>query len=340
MFVRSVVLDDVYRPHTNEELNALVSPEVASQLDPYRSYGVYWYNTRRNTYRQVVEGGLNGRTYRKVRKVTKRPREEWIAIPVPDPGVPREWVDTARGVVEGNRRAPSTNRRFWELSGGVLRCAHCGGKMRPKSSLGRRTPEATYFYYRCGPQWDNGSCPHNKQHRAEDTERRVWALVRRLLSDPERLRADLERMIEMERAATRADPDQEAKAWHSKLAEAERKRSGYLDLAAEGIMGRDELLEKLSALEEVRKTAEGELEALRRRQEWLGGLERDTDALLESYAQMTPEALDSLTPEERHHVYGMLGLKAMIKMDGTLEVSGTFGDGDALCGMEMRYSTP
>jgi hypothetical protein len=30
--------------------------------------------------------------------------------------------------------------------------------------------------------------------------------------------------------------------------------------------------------------------------ETLAGLERDRDALLESYAEMTPEALDALTP--------------------------------------------
>jgi site-specific DNA recombinase len=288
----------------------------------------------------VAEGGPNGRTYRKLRKVAKRPREEWIAEPVPDSGIPREWVEAAREAVEANRRSPSANGLFWELSGGLLRCALCGGKMRPQSSLGRRSPEARYFYYRCGTQWDNGSCPHKKLHRAEDTERRVWAFVRGLFGDPERLRADLERMIEMEHAAARSDPDREAKAWRSKLAEANRKRSGYLDLAAEGIMGRDELMETLSSLEEVRKTAEEELVALRSHQERLEGLERDKDALLESYAQMTPEVLDSLTPEERHRVYGMLGLKATIKMDGTLEVSGAFGEGDLFCGTETRCSTP
>ena len=219
--------------------------------------------------------GPNGRTYRKVRKVTQRPREEWIGIPVPDCDMPREWVDAARKAVGGNRRAPSTNRRFWELSGGLLRCAMCGGKMRGHSSHGRGSTEPRYFYYRCGTQWDNGSCPHNKQHRAEDTEHLVWESVRGLLGDPERFRADLERMIEMERAATRGDPDREARTWHVKLAEADRKRSGYLDLAAEGIMDRDELMEKLSALEELRKRAEGELEALRSRQERLEVLERD-----------------------------------------------------------------
>jgi DNA repair exonuclease SbcCD ATPase subunit len=159
------------------------------------------------------------------------------------------------------------------------------------------------------------------------------------LGDPERLRADLERMIEMERAATREDPDREARTWHVKLAAADRKRSGYLDLAAEGIMDRDELMEKLSALEKLRKRAEGELEALQSRREWLEVLKRDKDALLESYAQMTPEALDSLTPEERHRLYGMLGLQATITIDGTLEVRGTFGEGTALCGTKTRSST-
>jgi hypothetical protein len=121
----------------------------------------------------------------------------------------------------------------------------------------------------CWTQWDNGSCPHNKQHRAEDVERLVWGSVRELLGNPKRLRADLERMIEMERAATRGGPDWKAKAWHDKLAEAERKRSGYLDLAADGIMRREELMEKLSTLEELRKTAEEELEVLRSRRERL-----------------------------------------------------------------------
>ena len=68
-------------------------------------------------------------------------------------------------------------------------------------------------------------------------------------------------------------------------------------------------------------------------------MERDKDALLEYYVEMTPEALESLTPEERHWVYGILGLGATITMDGTLEVSGMFNNWDIRCGLETRYST-
>jgi hypothetical protein len=44
-----------------------------------------------------------------------------------------------------------------------------------------------------------------------------------------------------------------------KPAEVQRRRGGYLDLAADGIMNRDELRAKLAALGEVRQTAEREL---------------------------------------------------------------------------------
>jgi DNA invertase Pin-like site-specific DNA recombinase len=106
MFARSAILEDVYRPHGHEELEALLSPEVAARLDPGESHGIYWYNTRRNTFTPVIENGPNGRTYRKRRKVTPRPREEWIAVPVPESGIPRGWVDAAREIVEGNRKPP------------------------------------------------------------------------------------------------------------------------------------------------------------------------------------------------------------------------------------------
>jgi cell division protein FtsB len=73
-----------------------------------------------------------------------------------------------------------------------------------------------------------------------------------------------------------------------KLSEVDRKRSGYIDLAANGIMSRDELKAKLARLEETRETAEKELETLRTRQEKIEELQRDKDAVLEHYAALAP----------------------------------------------------
>jgi hypothetical protein len=61
-------------------------------------------------------------------------------------------------------------------------------------------------------------------------------------------------------------------------------------------------------LDEIRETAEREREAARVKGEVLERLERDRDALMESYAGMVREALENLTPEERHRIYKLLRL--------------------------------
>ena len=133
-------------------------------------------------------------------------------------------------------------------------------------------------------------------------------------------------MIEVERAGLRGDPDQEAKAWVERIADVDHERRGYLRLAAKGHMSDAELDEALVELEETRETADIELQALASRQEVIEQLKRDKDALMESYARMTPEALDNLTSEERHQVYKMLRLKVVVYADGCLDISGALRD--------------
>ncbi len=96
---------------------------------------------------------------------------------------------------------------------------------------------------------------------------------------------------------------------------------------------------KLSELEEICNTAVEKLEAIRNYQERIEEMEKDRDVLLESYALRAPKALDELTPEERHHVYRMLRLRAAIRIGGTIEVSGMFGVGSEFCHPEVRSST-
>jgi hypothetical protein len=186
-----------------------------------------------------------------------------------------------------------------------------------------------YCYYRCPKRGRHGVrkvCINGKHHRAAEAEAAVWDLISRLLKHPERLRRGLDEMIEQERAGMRGNPDQEAASWMEKLSEVEQERRGYLRLAAKGHMTDEELDEALAELEETRTTAEDELAAIRGRKEILEELERDRDALLESYAQMTPEALDALTPEERRQVYGMLRLKVEVYADGRMEARGVLSE--------------
>ena len=71
-------------------------------------------------------------------------------------------------------------------------------------------------------------------------------------------------------------------------------------------------------------------------------MERDRDEVLEYYAAMAPEKLDTLTSEERRQLYQILKLKVMVAKSGDLEMElaavpvDSSGDGDDSSTMGVR----
>ena len=321
--IREILKDDVYRAHTHEEVSALVSPEVAARLEPAKLYGVYWFNTKRRTQTQVAETGPNGRSYRRRVKTVDKPREEWIAVPVPDAGISRGLVDAARAHVSKNARASSSGARFWELSGGLVSCGLCGRRMAPSTTVKGGT---TYHYYRCDKRWQDGpgGCSHEKHHRADKLEQMVWKFVLDYLKNPEKLRIGLKRMLNEKRNDLCGDPEREARMWMDKLAETDRMRAGYQELAAKGLMTFEELGAKLKELEDIRQVTQGELETLEGKRYELRELERDATELLETYEDTVPERLENLTPEGRHHVYKALQLGCLLRPEEPPELTSLF----------------
>lgn len=108
-------------------------------------------------------------------------------------------------------------------------------------------------------------CSNYRHYRAEELEEQIRQEIRGPLRDPDRLRAGMDMAIEVHRAALRGDPEREAKAWLEKLAEVERKRAKYQEMAAEELITLDELRGELADLEDIRATAERELEEVRGR---------------------------------------------------------------------------
>jgi len=170
--IRDIILDDCYKPHTFEEIEQLVNLEVATRLDTDKSYGVSWYNRRRVTKRQVLEDGPEGRSYRKVQKTSEKPRGEWIAVPVPDSGVPRGLVDLARDRLKDNISPKKVASKFWELSGGIIYCRSCGrclDNQRTRKGVG----DGYHYYYRCRTRHRHGLSPA-----------RCWGCTARMISKP------------------------------------------------------------------------------------------------------------------------------------------------------------
>jgi DNA repair exonuclease SbcCD ATPase subunit len=85
----------------------------------------------------------------------------------------------------------------------------------------------------------------------------------------------------------------------------------------------EELGSKLQELDDARRLAQAELESLARRQEHIEQLEKDREALIRSMAEIIPDALEDLTPQERNKIYRMLRLEVAPFEEG-YEVSGAF----------------
>jgi site-specific DNA recombinase len=323
--IRDIISSDVYRPHSFEEVEPLVSPEVAARLDPQQSYGLWKWGINRHIRSQVSEVGSDGtRVYRTQQRRVARPEEEWVYVPVPDSGVPREWVDAAREAIKDNRKCFNAGRRFWELSGGILRCGECGWTMQAHNVVSKANNRL--FYYCCKAKYKKGVefCQASRTHRAEKLEALVWREVRSYLEEPDRLRADLNRKIELERSGARGEPEREMKLWAEKLAEAEAKRVRFQHAYAEGIISLDDLKARLAELDDARTTAEQQIASLEGRLEHIRTLEEDRDAVLAYLEAMAPKVLDCLDPEERHRFYKMLRLRVKLWPDRSLEITGAF----------------
>ncbi len=334
--IRDLVLNDVYRPHAFGELEAMagrgqLSRAVLDGLDRSKNHGVWWYgrDATRRTGKLTKSGGP-------ARRFGQRPEGELIAVPVPDAGLPRERVDAARASLAGNTRPANAGRRLWELSGGVGFCA-CGRRLSihtTSGGKGRKDQRKKQFHYVCGHRRRHGagSCEHAKFHRAEDIEGRVREFVYRLLHDPESLRRQTLARLELDRAGL-GSAEEEAAFLEALLAEVETERAGYVRLAARGRITDEELDAHLAGLEERRAEATRELAALGDRRERLAELDRlaeTVDEYLGDLPQLVHGGQTSIGAEDRakryRWAYGLLSLQVLAHKDGTLEVSGTFGE--------------
>jgi site-specific DNA recombinase len=328
--IRQILLSDLYRAHSVEELAGLVSPEVLAGLEEGAGYGVWWYGRKKVSGRSVSEpDGNGGRRYRKATTTRIRPREERAAVPVPAL-LPRGLVDRARAMLAANR--PNERKhlaREWELRG-LMRCG-CGWKMGTHTARPSRGNGGVYHYYTCNKRRQMGKEAGCEQRpvRVADVEGQVWRFVSGLLADPEKIRAGFDRLIERERGVRAGDLAREAEAWTRKLDECARARGAYQDQQAAGLMTLEELGAKLTEIDDSRRTAQRELAAIKGHRRRVEDLEADRDALLRSMTETLPEDLERLSGEERNQVYVMLRLEVAITPEG-LAISGVFRTSETL----------
>jgi site-specific DNA recombinase len=257
--------NDLYRPHDAVEVADMVEPEVAASLNPEKVYGLWYWGTRSHRSWKEREGA----EYRTRYSAEQRPREEWLRVPVDvtDTGLSAALVDRAREAAKNRYRKPSgAAGRFWQLRG-IVRCAECGSIQSPHTVKARRKDGTmrVNFYYQCRRKFNGGhpTCDHTRSYPAAPLEESIWERMQELLSDPKRLLRAYRKEIEGQYEGERGDPDREVRSLTEKLRELERRRSGFIDLAADGTIGREDLRVKLAEADGQRKKLEEALRSVR-----------------------------------------------------------------------------
>jgi len=334
--IRQILKSDLYKPHARDELAGLIPEASLERLDADEA-GVWWHGRKRT---RVTGRTLSGIGVKERTKTDIRPVEERVGVPVPAL-LPRALVDEAHAMLK--TRKPKTLKheaREWELRG-LVRCS-CGWKMGTHTARSGGNGKV-YPYFVCNQRRQYGKACGCKQKAfpAEDLERRVWRAVGALLSEPGRVLAELDRMISRARGRAEGDPRREERTLVGRLAELDRRRDGYVDLAADGDISRDILREKLAQVDAAKREVERELAATRDRGRQVGELEalRDDWAggkfMWFSYA----DGLDhrSSVPEQRRETYRRHRLSVNVEEGGEIVLEGTFGR-SALCGTETPCS--
>ena len=225
--------------------------------------GTVYYNRR-----EAIEGnGRRGQRQRKTR-YRERPREEWIAIPVP-PIIDQDSFERVQRISRDNAKFNPRGAEpgAWLLRGLVI-CGHCDVGCNCQKMRGR--PGHFHRYYHCRNHdllragSEERRCPE-RNIRADELDAFVFAQVRQALTAPEQLIAGERAVI-----ANRPQSDDELLAaqlqsLERKLEGLKRERTRLLDAYQAQIVELDELTRRTNTLAARRNELASERDTLRER---------------------------------------------------------------------------
>jgi site-specific DNA recombinase len=191
-----------------------------------------------------------------------RPREEWIAIPVP-PLVDQQTWDCAQAQLTRNATLSfRNNTRHDYLLRCLLTCGKCGLAMYGVTRKAA-TASGVRQYYRCAGKDCVGTarpipCPR-AQVSADDLERAVWDHVRDLLADPDRLLTQFSEFAEEAGQAAAGGSDAERKL-RSRLDSLARSDRRLLDAYQAEVISLEELHDRRRQVADQRRALEFQLD--------------------------------------------------------------------------------
>jgi site-specific DNA recombinase len=271
--------------------------------------GTVYYNRR-----EMIEGNARrGARNRKTRH-RDRPREEWIAIPVPSI-IDRDMFERAKHVSRDNSKWNPRGADWgaWLLRG-LIECGHCHVGCNCHKMRGRNDTIHRYYYCRNHDLLRAGSeerrCPE-RNIRANELDEYVFQQVRQALLDPRALIAGEHAVI----AGTPINENEliaaQLKHLDGALDSGERERTRLLDAYQAGLLQLDNLTRRTATLTTRRDELLGEKDTLTQRSTELATENRLRRGLA-GFAERVAASLDDLDHEARQRLLRLIVEKVRV----------------------------
>lgn len=262
--------------------------------------GTVYYNRR-----EYIEAAAprRGQRHRKTRH-RDRPREEWIAIPVP-PVIDRDTFERAKSVSRDNTKwnPRGAEPGAWLLRG-LIECGHCHVGCNCHKLRGRNGTFHRYYYCRNHDLLRAGGedrrCPE-RNIRANELDEYVFQQVRQALLDPGALLAGERAVI----ANAPLDEDELIAVQLGRISKAiqaaEHGRTRLLDAYQAGLLPMDELTQRTKTISHRRDELTQEKDTLTARSVELANENRLRRGLA-GFAERVAASLDELDPDARQRL--------------------------------------
>jgi site-specific DNA recombinase len=188
------------------------------------------------------------------------PQEQWLQIPVPAL-ISEDLFALAQERLQSNKRHSPRRTIEPSLLQGMLVCNNCGYAYYRTST---RTSKRKLYYYRClgsdNYRFSSGPVCQSRPIRQDYLDELVWQQIVGLLSDPELVRSEIRRRIEM---IQESNPEKQRREVILKeLLRVENSIKKLLDAYQSDLLHMDELRDRVPQLRNRHKTLQAELAGL------------------------------------------------------------------------------
>ena len=249
-----------------------------------------------------------------------KPREQWIAIPVPAIVDARAWRRAQAQLARNAALSFRNNTKHSCLLRCLLTCASCGLAMFGRT-YAATVSQAERRYYQCHgkdciPTARPAACP-SRNVKAEEIEGAVWDHVAGLLADPDRLLAQFDHFAATAEAGSARDQAAEQHL-HARLDRTTRADKRLLDAYEAGAITLPELSERRRHLAEERRELERQQqERDRLRQQRIQA--QTVRSSLEAFCARIHGRLDEATFADKQAILQLV-VERIIVGDGSLEI--------------------